>query len=125
MTEDMIDQTAFMQDPVTSEAIPEKAIAGAVVSPLASKKRPIVMLGIGGVVLVLFVVIGILSSVRRKSPVQTSATPSPSLQPVEASVIRAEIAPYLDTIESLNPESDENPFPPVHFDVRIKEPGSQ
>ncbi len=123
MNDEMIDQTAFLQDPMTSEASTGSDLAQQPVSP--KSKRPLILIGVGGGILVLLIIVGVLSSTRRTGQVAVTVTPTPSSAPVEASAIRAEIAPFLQTIDTLNPETDENPFPPVHFDVRIKEPGSK
>lgn len=123
MNEESIDQTAFLQDPMTSEAPAELPMAQVPLKP--KSKRPLLLIGVGGGVLVLLIILGAVSSMRRSGPVASTVTPTPSSAPVEGSGIRAEIAPFLQTIDTLNPESDENPFPPVHFEVRIKEPGSK
>lgn len=120
---DIINQTEF-----TEKSHPERESLPPVVAVIDTpkkSKRPLVLT----LVIVLIVVIGSITYVGLTSKgsvaVKVTPTPAPSEAPIETQGIQAEIAPYIKVIENSNPENDEHPFPPVNFELRIKDPNSR
>lgn len=122
MSDDQLNQTQFIS---SEHAVPTPTTASS--EQTAVRKPPITLyLIVGVVVLFLAIFAGTYTYLRssRRSAVVV-ATPTPTPQALETSVIRSEIAPLLQKIEESNPENDEHPFPPVDFKIRIKDPGSK
>lgn len=121
---DRINQTEFTENthqPLSTPVVPSVPI---VVSPTKSKVPLFATIAI-----VLVVVLGSITYIgmnsNRSVKTTSTPTPTPSEVPVETKSIRSEIAPYFKVIEDSNPEADEHPFPPVNFELRIKDPAAR
>ncbi len=117
---DTFNQTDFTEK--THAAIDQPANEVPVMLPPKKSNAPLIIT----LIIVTVVAIGSITYItlnsQKTETVVASPTPAPTEVPVETSSIRNEIAPYLQTIEISNPEKDEHPFPPVNFEVRIKDP---
>lgn len=122
---DSINQTEFTEGTHVNVVAPAVT---PVEAPVPVKKKSMVPI-IAGVICLVIVVLGCLSYytyVNRTQPkVKATPMPTPTDVPIETKAIQAEIAPYLKVIEDSNPEKDEHPFPPVNFELRIKDPNSR
>jgi hypothetical protein len=116
MSTDPLSQTSF------SEASPQPIVGPQVPPPVKkSNLLPIALI----IAVVTVIILSVLFWLLRASAVtQVTATPTPlpSLVPVETDQIRKDIEPDLAAIEAANPETDEHPFPPIDFTIRIKDP---
>lgn len=121
MSDEPINQTQFVSDGPVESAAPE-AVAGGDQASASKKVSPVILVILVGILLLLCVGVGML--LLRKPTAQVIATPTPTPVPevIETSTIRTEIQPFFDQITTLNPESDDHPFPPVDFTVRMKDP---
>lgn len=124
MSDDMINQTAFAQSDVQVQPASTSPVVQQ--TPPAKKSFLPVIVGIAVVVVVLLITFVYIGSRQRSTPItRVTPTPQASEAPIETQGIRNEIAPLLQAIGDLNPEVDEHPFPPVNFDLRIRDPSIQ
>jgi hypothetical protein len=124
MSETPINQTQF----VAEAEVPEVPKPPELKSENTDKstKKPI-SLPIFLVVITLILSViggGLYWTQQRGEHITVTPVPQASTAPIEASKIRADIQPYFDQINALNPETDDHPFPPVDFTVRMKDPNS-
>ncbi len=125
---DTINQTEFTENAPTQSEPVTPQIQTPPDLPTANVKRSksALIFVVAGVFIIILVLVGALTySKSQTSTVDVTPTPSASEAPVETKGIRDEIAPFLKIIEQSNPEEDDHPFPPVNFDVRIKDPNSR
>lgn len=89
-------------------------------------KKPISLPIFIGVITIIVVALGgaLYYSQRQTEHVIATPVPLATEVPIETSGIHTEIQPYFDQINNLNPETNDHPFPPVDFTVRMKDPNA-